>query len=94
MKVYVVTDSDTHEAHAFAHRKNAINFMYRKCKDWGSVLYICAKVRGFYQYTEFSKLYSTEQEQLAYLYQCEEIELNDIFESYWCIQECKIEDAD
>lgn len=93
-QVYIVTDDDTGEARAFAKRKNAINMMYHKCKDWGAPLYISVKNHGLYQYTDISKLYPTEQEQLEYLYLSEISELNKIFECYWYIQKCDIEDAE
>ena len=92
--IFLVTDDDTGEAHVFAERKNAIDMMYRKCKDWGCPLYASVKIHGLYQYTDISKLFPTEREQLEFLYLCETGDLNEIFECYWYIQKCDIEDAD
>ena len=94
MKIYIIEDDDTGECHVFKHRKNAIDTMYRKCKEWGAVLYAAVKVNGFYQYTELGKIYDTDEQKLDFLYHSSATELCDIFETYWYFQECEIEDEE
>ena len=92
MKVFIIEDDDTGECHVFQKRKNAIDTMYHKCKEWGAILYIAAKINGFYQYISFDKVYDTDEKKLDLLYHSSDTELNDIFECYWVFQECEIED--
>lgn len=94
MRVFIIEDDDTGECHVFKNRKNAIDTMYRKCKEWGAILYIDAKVNGIYQYINLDKVYETDEQKLNYLYSSSAAKLCDIFEAYWYFQECDIEDEE
>lgn len=91
--IFIVEDDDTGECHAFKCKPNAIKFMFDKCKEWGSVLYISVEHNGFSQYISFDKVYDTDEKKLKYLLMCSQTEINDIFETYWYYQECPIEDV-
>lgn len=95
--IFIVEDDDTGKYYAFRYKPNAIKFMLDKCREWGSILYVSVNdiaSNNFYQYTDFSKVCDTYEKQLDYLLHCSITELNDIFESYWHYQECKVEDAE
>lgn len=94
MRLFIIEDDDTSEFHVFKNRKNAIDTMYRKCKEWGAVLFVTVKVNGFYQYTALGKIYDTEEQKLNFLYSLSAAELCDIFEEYWYFRECEIEDEE
>ena len=92
MQVFIITDVDSHECRAFLNRKNAIDAMYYKCKEWGAILYVSIDNYGLYQFKELSKIYDTDEEKLQFLYSLCTAALNDVFEAYWHFQECEIED--
>jgi len=94
MRVFIIEDDDTGECHVFKNRENAIDTMYRKCKEWGSILYVAVKVADFYQYTTLSKIYDTDEQKLDFLHHLSDTELCNVFESYWRFQECDIEDEE
>lgn len=96
MRVFIIKDDDTGECHVFKNRKNAIDTMYHKCREWGAILYVTVKVNGLYQYMymELDKLYDTDELKLDFLYAAPDAELCDIFEAYWSFQECEIEDEE
>lgn len=92
MKVFIIKNDDTGECHVFQKRENAIDTMYRKCKEWGAILYSMIYIRGSYQYVPFDDIYETVEQKLNFLYHCSNGELNELFETYWSFQECEIED--
>lgn len=96
MIVFIIEDDDTGDCYAFKNRKNAIDTMYYKCKDWGAILYVEIKTGGsiFSNSIALSKIYDTDEQKLNFLYQLSASELNNIFEAYWYFQECKVEDAE
>lgn len=95
MRVFIIEDVDTGECHVFKNRKNAIDTMYRRCRDWGAILYTAKEQCGnYYQYKRLSKIGNTEEEQLNYLYQLSAAELCEVFVAYWYFQECEIEDEE
>ena len=82
MRLFIVRDDDTGECHLFKNRKNAIDTMYRKCKEWGAILYAAVKVNGLYQYTSLDEIYDTDEKKLNFLYLLSNVELCVIFEAY------------
>ena len=93
-RIYIIKDDDTGECHAFKNRKNAINTMYYKCKEWRAILFGVTKIDRFFQYQPLDEIYNNDEEKLNYLYPLSENELCDIFEAYWSFRECEIEDEE
>ena len=96
-EIYIIEDEYAREFHAFKNRNAAIQKMFEGCLQFGAVLYISNPAssvkKPFMQYVTLSSLYPTKDERLEYLFSRSLVELNDIFENYWSIYECKIEDS-
>ena len=96
-KIYIIEDEYACEFFAFKNRNAAIQKMFEVCLHYGEVLYILNPASGvkkpFMQYVTLSSLYPTKDERLEYLFNCSIEELNDVFDSYWRIRECEIEDS-
>lgn len=88
MNIYVVKEFDSYNIYTFLNKKNAITFMYNKCKQWGVILSVFQNGNYF----TLEQLYHTDEEKISFLVNCSQKILNDIFYHDWIYAETTPED--
>lgn len=94
--VYVVSDcDDRRNVHAFTSRRNAIQYVYDKCRSFGA--YVSVKQWDtFGERWHYQSLYDAvgDNNPIDYLNTLNDEDLNDVFYEYYLLQEVEIEDAE
>lgn len=94
--VYVVTDwDDFRNIHAFAQRRNAIQYAYERCEAFGAHL----SVKKWYpsvRMWQYENLYDAvgDNDPIDYLNALSDEDVNDVFAEYYLLTEVEIEDTE
>ena len=89
--IYIVHDDDDYDIKIFKNRHNAIDYMYHKINEWGGLLFAPPEKR-FGNLINLHTAFPEEDSLMIYLYERNEIELNNIFYKHFTYYEATFED--